>query len=253
MTSVKDFQNNKPEELEEEKKSIFIWLDILGFAEAVDDESKYNELSDLLRKFQLLFNEGEGYSSTIISDGIVLQISEPRHSTVIHILNDIGKKQFRFICENGYFIRGGIAVGTKLKNNNATEKQALRNEQFISNGLARAVKIEEKHVGWPVIGTDEKNLNDIKAILGIDTDTEIFQLATGFNSCGLKLFFIDFLQTEDALEMNNYFALLRKNIDSNSADNRAPILNKYIWLLRYCRHKLGDVETLMGTLKGMVL
>ncbi len=241
MTSVRDFVGVNPSDKLETKKSIFIWLDIVGFADAVDDEKRYEELSELLTKFQLLFNEGDGYNSTIISDGIILQIPNPKHQSFIKILKDIGKKQFKFICDSKYFIRGGIAIGTKFNHKNNRKN----NDLFISNGLARAVKIEEKHVCWPIIGTNKKNLHEIRSFFTVDNEKETFGLIQGFNAKGEAIYFLDFIDNDE-----KYYLLLNDNIKKNK--NKPAFLNKYIWLLRYYHHKYNE-DNLDESLIGIVI
>lgn len=241
MTSIRDYAGINPSDKLQTDKSIFIWLDIIGFADAVDDEKRYEELSELLTKFQLLFNEGDGYNSTIISDGIILQIPNPKHQKFIKILKDIGKKQFEFICDNKYFIRGGIAIGTKFNH----KKNRNNNDIFISNGLARAVKIEEKHVCWPIIGTNEKNLQEIRSFFAANNEKETFGLIQGFNAKGEAIYFLDFIDNDE-----KYYLILNGNIKKYK--NKPAFRNKYIWLLRYYYHKY-NVENLDESLIGIVI
>ena len=237
-------------------QSIFIWLDILGFSKAVENESEYEKLAELLEKFQSLFNEGDGYRTKIISDGIILQITNSDYESLVKILKDIGEKQFRFINENGHFIRGGISVGTKLEKGNSDSSL------FISNGLARAVKIEETHVSWPVIGTNHKVLSEIRKLFQINNDKEDFKLTKGFNAYGAELYFIDFLKEEN----NDYYELLNKKVkdfrdkmekelrDKKEKDlrNDSKALNKYLWLLRYYHNRFGS-DNLDESLAGVVI
>ncbi len=241
MTSVRDFVGVNPSDKLETEKSIFVWLDIVGFADAVDDEKRYEELSELLAKFQSLFNEGDGYNSTIISDGIILQILNPKYQSFIKFLKDIGKKQFKFICDNKYFIRGGIAIGTKFNH----KKNENKNNLFISNGLARAVKIEEKHVCWPIIGTNEKNLQEIRTFFAANNEKETFGLTQGLNAKGEVIYFLDFIDDDE-----KYYLILNDNIKKNKS--KPAFLNKYIWLLRYYHHKY-NADNLDESLMGMVI
>ena len=52
--------NIDPEGPYNNNQAIFIWLDILGFSEATEDEAKYGELVQHLNAFQSIFNEGNG-------------------------------------------------------------------------------------------------------------------------------------------------------------------------------------------------
>jgi len=251
--SITDQQNITPAG-KTGNRSVFIWLDILGFSDAVEDESEYERLAELLGKFQSLFNEGDGYKIKIISDGIILQITNPNNSeSLVKTLQDIGEKQFRFINENEHFIRGGISIGTKF------EKENSDSSLFIGNGLARAVKIEEKYVSWPVIGTNEKVLSEIRELFQINNDKEYFKLAKGFNAYGGELYFIDFLKEEkDENQISKYYELLNekvkklRNKKGKEFKDNSKILNKYLWLLRYYHNRFGS-ENLDETLAGKVL
>lgn len=215
------------------EKSIFIWLDILGFANAVENEGEYFKLAEKLKKFQSLFNEDNRYDATIISDGMILQIKNSYSSNLMEIFKSIGEKQFKFILENKEFIRGGIAVGTKFEEHT-----------FISNGLARAVKLETSFINWSIIGTDQKNINEIQNILASD-NKEIFGLMQSFNKKGEDLYFIDFI-TDDI----KYLQLLNAKISEFKSQ---PIIrDKYIWLLRYYLHKYS-CENTNESLEGIVL
>lgn len=230
------------------KQSIFIWLDILGFSDALEEESKYEELAELLRKFRSFFYENDDYSPDIISDGIILQITTHDYVRLVKILKDIGEKQFRFINENEHFIRGGISIGTKFEEHSKSGDS----RQFIGNGLARAVKIEEKHVSWPVIGTNSIVLSEIRKLFQINNIEETFGLTKGFNAQGAELYFIDFLkESKDYYELLNMKVkeLIRERKDSTV---QARLLNKYVWLLRYY-HNRFDANNLDETLAGVVL
>jgi len=239
VMSVAD-QQNIPPEGKKGNQSIFIWVDILGFSEAVDTESRYEELAELLKKFQNLFNEDDSYRTKIISDGIILQITNPEPKSLVKILQGIGEKQFRFINKHKHFIRGGISVGTKFEKGNSDSSL------FISNGLARAVKIEGNSVDWPVIGTDSKVLSKMRKLFQINKDNECFNLARAYNARGEELYFIDFLKDNE----DGYYSLLNKKI--KEFQNNPKVLNKYIWLLRYYHNRLGS-DNLSENLVEVVL
>ncbi|BAK71807.1 hypothetical protein [Aliarcobacter butzleri] len=226
--------------------SIFIWLDILGFAEAVNEDKQYKILSDLLNKFQNLFFGSNFYKPTIISDGMVLYIEEPQKVKLKTVLKEIAEKQFNFILENKFFIRGGIGVGTKYSEDDKQDKD-VRNSMFISNGLARSVKLESSFINWPVIGIDEANLSLIREIYGINKEDEFFGLSRGYNQNGQSMFFIDFIE-----EKQEYFTLLQNKIHEFEKKENQHIRNKYIWLLRYYLHKYKD-QVVNKSLEGIVL
>ncbi len=219
--------NSLPTDSYISNKSIFIWIDILGFSNAAEDEKKYEGLSDILKKFQNMFNEGNYYSSRIISDGIVLIVKKDiSYDKLKEILQEIGEKQFNFILNKNHFIRGGIAVGTKLQNNN---------DNFISNGLTRSVKIESRYVDWPVIGTDKENIKQMRDIFSIPDDNEYFGLMHSYNNRGEDIYFIDFINDANR---DDYYSLVNSMIEKFKLNSK--IKNKYLWLLKYFRHKYGD-------------
>ena len=230
MSSIID--KNVSPTAKEYNKSIFIWLDILGFSLALDNEDRYPYLSDLLENYQSLFNKSSDYEYVPFSDAIILQISNPKsigYMKFKQILENIGQKQFQFICENNEFVRGGIAVGSKLDNN------PERGNQYVSSGLAKAVKLESENIDWPVIGTNHDNISKIQRIFNIDGKEENFGLFRGFNKNGEDLYFIDFIR-----ENKIYYDLIISKIEEY--EDNTGIRNKYIWLLRYYLHKYRDRE-----------
>ncbi len=230
MSSIVNFQSDPTDIIDTQSNSLFIWLDILGFSEAVNDENKYRELSELLKKFQKLFQNCDKYRSKIISDGIVLYVQEPQIEKIESIFKDIATKQFKFIVENNYFIRGGIAIGSRYQSDDS-------NDLFISNGLARAVNLESKLIDWPVIGIDETNLKELRKTFNIFDDKELFGLMQGYNKIGKTIYFIDFIE-----ENPEYITTLYKKIHEFQDEKQQVIRNKYIWLLRYYLYKFNDTE-----------
>lgn len=206
---------------------LFIWIDILGFSGIVEDDNKYNELYNILKKFQALFNNSHLYSTKIISDGLILfeKIAKNEFSKIIEIINDLSLKQFQFIKENRHFIRGGIAIGTKFEETN-------KEDIFISNGLARSYNLESNSIQWPVIGINDKYLNLMKNYFNIEDKDEVFNLKRAFNNNGESIYFINFIPD---FEDEEYLELLYSSIEINK--NKSSIRNKYIWLLRHYLQK----------------
>lgn len=240
MSFVGDFQRS-PEDISiNHDNSLFIWLDVLGFAEAVDDVEKYRELSELLKKFQALFVESDKYDTKIISDGLILYAKEPTEEMISLIFKEIAEKQFEFILKNKYFIRGGIAVGSRYESEEVTD-------QFISNGLARAYSLESNNIDWPLIATDEKNIQRIRDIFIIDGNHEFFGLEEAFNKNGKTIYFIDFIKEDET-----YLKLLEEKIFEFK--DTPSVRNKYVWLLRYYLHRFEDSRKYIDeSLKGIVL
>ena len=230
-------------------QSIFIWLDILGFTDAVENDATYDELVELLKRFQRIFNEVKRYNPRIISDGIILQIDPKSPADLEDILKDIGQRQFKFIRENGHFIRGGIAIGTRYlqRGNDNSRADVDLTYIFVSSGLARAVNLEAKHVSWPVVGTDLNNFNKIKEYYRIIDPEESLGLCRGFNTQGEDVFFIDFIQECSSEEKRIYYDILKSKISDESLV--PAVKSKYIWLLRYYHHHWGkaeEIERLIG-------
>ena len=240
MNFAGDFQSNPQELTINHDNSLFIWLDVLGFAEAVDDVEKYRELSELLKKFQALFVESDKYDTKIISDGLILYTKEPTEEMISLIFKEIAEKQFEFILKNKYFIRGGIAIGSRYESDEVTD-------QFISNGLARAYSLESSGIDWPLIATDEKNINRLKQMFRIDEANEYFGLEEAFNKNGKNIYFIDFIK-----ENETYLKLLEEKIFEFK--DTPSVRNKYVWLLRYYLHRFENTRNdIDESLKGIVL
>ena len=242
MDAITITANVDPRDIENDNRSIYIWLDLLGFSDFVNDGTKYRELADHLKKFQSIFMESDNYITNIISDGIILRITKPKRilqSEFTSILKEVAEKQFRFIKENRVFIRGGIAVGTKLEDSDDS------NNLYISNGLAKAVKIEGSFVNWPVIGTKREVIDDIKDLLDIHEETT-FGMKKAFNMRGEELYFIDFITPD-----KDYYQLL--NIKMDEHKDSASIRNKYLWLMRYYHHSCDDAYTLDAVYEKVVL
>ncbi|MCD4819394.1 MAG: hypothetical protein K8S23_11950 [Candidatus Cloacimonetes bacterium] len=225
------------------QKSIFIWIDILGFSDALEDETSYKELSENLEIFQSHFNTCEEFDTRLISDGLVLYIINPRPSNFKKILSIVGKKQIEFILETNQFIRGGIAIGTKYESQNDNSQNI-----FISNGLARAVKIESQIVNWPIIGTDSKNLTEIKNNFNISEDDFNLNICRCLNKRGEDVYFIDFLNHLE--DKHKYYSLLSSKIEEFS--KKPVVRDKYIWLLKYLKHRFEKTNT-PDSIEGIVL
>ncbi|WP_265821616.1 hypothetical protein [Geovibrio ferrireducens] len=208
----------------EYNQQLFIWIDILGFSSIVEDEVKYTELANILDNFKNAFTKLQGCQADIISDGIIINIDISDRDTISKVFKSIGEKQYEFILKDRHFIRGGIAVGSRLK-------QDQENKSYISNGLARAVKIENTKINWPIVGTNKNHLNEIREKLNIQDPEENFNLIKCFNKNGEDIYFIDFINEEN----ESFYNL----IDSKIAEYKkeTSVRDKYVWLLRYYHHK----------------
>lgn len=228
MNSIESYKDINPLTASPSKKTIFIWLDILGFADALENEEKFIELAKMLNSFQSLFESIDSCETTIISDGLLLRILNPTVDIFKDTLNIIGQKQLQFIKEHKVFIRGGIALGSKL------DDAKDGNNNLISQGLARAAKLEASSVDWPIIATNEKNLKNIQDYFR--AEDELFLLHPCFNRKGEKIFFIDFLDKPSS----DYYKILNdKTVEFESI---ISVHSKYIWLLRHYHHKFSDTQ-----------
>ncbi len=240
-----------------DSKSVFIWLDILGFSNDVegaqDNEANYTTLKDNLTTFQDTFQQPSEYTSsiqsTIISDGILLELKlyssdrlVDRVEKFINYIEYIGKAQLTFFKKKRKLIRGGISVANSVQEN-------TKNGVFLTYGLSAAVKMEKK-VCWPIIGMDEGVLKELARVVsnGDDEQTVLDDIKKNFkktyNSDGDLIYFIDFLdqpnrQLEDLIKEK--FDQKDKGIDT--ADN--TVIPKYSWLYRYYISKIQRKKTVL--------
>lgn len=228
--------------------SVFVWLDILGFSEKVEDEGSYIDLSNCLKDFSRKFNDVTD-SPRIIGDGIFLQIKELSYSKIATAFAKIERAQLEFIIDKQMLIRGGISYGS------------IHDDEYgnvISNGVARAVKIESKCIDWPVIGTTGKVVSWLHDIT--NNASEDFGLAKAHNINRDKIYYIDFLSYIDNFEKQYnediYFNLLNDTIKKLYIDNnKGTVRRKYHWLLRYYIERFGNEKAtdVYSELSGVML
>ncbi|WP_373069680.1 hypothetical protein [Sulfurimonas sp.] len=222
-------------------EAIFIWLDILGFSEALEDERAYNKLNKLLNSFKTTFLSKKSYGLKVISDGIVLKIGSKNYNDIREIFEEIAIKQFQFILKEEYFIRGGIAVGSHFNTKEDDEDFLM-----MGNGLSRAVKMEEKVVHHAIIGTDNKTIEQIRFICGLEVEEELFGLNKTVNENGDTLYFIDYLQKD--IELEN---MLHSKL--NYYKENPKIQKKYLWIYRYYINKFGSTDRPFEDVLGVLL
>jgi len=229
--SPSDISNNE---------AIFIWLDILGFSEALEDGKSYEKLHILLDSFLKTFLSDKRYDLQVISDGIILKIDSKDPNEIREIFEEIATKQFQFILKEKYFIRGGIAVGSHFTTRDG------ENLFLMGNGLSRAVKMEAKVVNHAVIGTNDKVMEQIRSACALDEDDEQFGLKKTVNENGDILYFIDFLQKDIDLEN-----MLHSQLNTNKEN---PIIQKkYLWIYRYYINKFGNTNRPFDDVLGVLL
>ena len=241
-----------------DSKSVFIWLDILGFSNDVkgaqDNESKYTQLQKNLKSFQTIFEKNINTKSTIISDGILLELklySLNRVKDVLAFIVAIGDAQLKFYIETKKLIRGGISVANSVK-------EDTENGVFLTYGLSAAVKMEKK-VCWPIIGMDEGVLDALAGIVSINSDKEKVlkdikeKFKKTYNSNGDLIYFIDFLngQLNIRLEQLIQEKFNQKDKPTDTAGNKVVL--KYSWLYRYYISQTQQKETFLEEVETGVL
>ena len=213
------------------KDTIFVWIDILGFSDALDDESKYEQLSNYLNFFSKLFSTSEmdklaKYRK--ISDGIILQLRNDIRSP--DVVNEFFKKIVecqKKMFDSELYVRGGIAIGSKYETDD---------ENFISNGLARAVKLESNVITWPVIGTDEKNLNRMNQIYGSDLK-KYFSIT--YSKSGSEVYYLNPFLELDTISQKRLYMNVVENIKKN--EKKPQVLQKYLWIQRIMENVNRDL------------
>ncbi|MCQ2097003.1 MAG: hypothetical protein MJY87_03550 [Fibrobacter sp.] len=220
----------KPLNRESKNTTIFVWVDILGFSDNLDEvanesleenASKYEKLSIQLKKFQSLFLSEEilKYADCKkLSDGIILQLKNNIRDSdsVLKFFDKIIESQIAFLKSNLY-VRGGVALGTRYADDL---------ENYISNGLSRAYKLESSEITWPIIGTNQKYLEQIKCIYDDYNFMEYFGLT--YSKSGSKVFYLDpFIRLNPNDKKNVYLNILQK---INEFETKPSIQQKYIWI-----------------------
>lgn len=230
------------------KQYLYVWLDILGFSDILDQEDRYIELIDLLKEFRKQFENLEYTAKTLtISDGIVL-IFDMREIQDIQDLKNIFLKiseiQENFILDKGYFLRGGMAIGT-IEDNEEDENL----KYLISNALSKAYNLESKFVKYPIIATNEEELKKINDHFLINSDDlerfGLFRCHSIQSSKSNKkyIYFIDFMNND------KFKDIIKINLDRYQSSPK--ILEKYIWLHRYVNDKFVIDED--NSLSGIII
>lgn len=213
------------------KDTIFVWIDILGFSDALDDESKYEQLSNYLNFFSNLFSTSEmGKLAKYrkISDGIILQLRNDIKSP--DMVNEFFRKIIecqKKMLDSGLYVRGGIAVGSKYE---------ADDENFISNGLSRAVKLESNGITWPIIGTDEKNLSRMNQIYGPEFKN---YFSITYSKSGSEVYYLNPFLEMDPISQKRLYKNIVENIEKN--EKKPQVLQKYVWIQRIMENVNRDL------------
>ncbi len=213
------------------KDTIFVWIDILGFSDALDDESKYEDLSKYLNFFSNLFSTSEMNKMARyrkISDGIILQLrNDIRTPDMVSVFFKKILECQKKMLDSDLYVRGGIAVGSKYEADDVN---------FISNGLARAVKLESNGITWPIIGTDEKNLKRMNQIYDSDFK-EYFSITYSKN--GSEVYYLNPFFELDPISQKRLYKNVVENIKKN--EKKPQVLQKYVWIQRIMENVNRDL------------
>jgi hypothetical protein len=239
-------------------KAVYIWLDILGYSVATENE-KPEKLGEMLDKLGEYFKSTSNYETYQISDGLLLSIQKQKYNDLSKIFDEIGKLQMAFLKNTNRLLRGGIAVGSKITHENydnfskeiidlvSKNGMIASNEVkkivfkygkkfLIGNGLSRAHNVESTTIDWPIIGTNQEKFDELKKEFS-DFPADNFNFVSCINMKGEKIYFINFL--EPVQDKNYYKYLIAKACDKN---NDSKTQAKYIWLLRYIRQRYQITE-----------
>lgn len=233
------------------KKTIFIWIDILGFKDKLKDGKHYDELALLLDDFQRRFKEREGYyRTTIISDGIVLELNPNREKwdfkKVQACFDEIKRQQLGFVLEKKCVVRGAIVVGTsRLKKDNE--------QNYISNGLSFAYELESKGINWPVIGTNKHFFDEINLLYRNDGLEHPFEnlFKKTLTPKGEDVYFLDIYSDLAGNEREIVEGVIQEQLQKQQ-DNRS-VYSKYVWLYKCMHGYKGSKEVLNRELEEVIL
>ncbi len=203
-------------------ESLFVWIDILGFSDALEDKEQYKKLEEMLKSFVNSFNRIDNCEVKQIGDGVIIILNSLENTKIDIFFKTLATKQLEFIAQHKYFIRGAIALGEKN-----TE------DVLISNGLSRAVKMETRDIDWPIIGINSVVLNEIQIKL---TREDNLKLVRSYNNKGEDIYFVDFLQSVEYKKNISFLELCIEKISDHKENYK--VRYKYIWLLKYCFQKL---------------
>lgn len=223
--------NKDPSAIEKEVENIYIWIDILGFSDALEDMGRFHQLMENLQYFQKKFQTLDNNFNKIISDSLLIIIIDPNY--LVDTIKKIKEIQNELIIEKQLFLRGGIAIGKHYQDNSSEN-------WYMGSGLARAVKVESRDICWPVIGTNQKYYDELEEYFSLDK-RQLHELKNhfkkGYNDKGEALYFIDYIENNFSL-YNTFTKKYRKYQNKKNARVQA----KYRWLLRYYHYKFGVLE-----------
>lgn len=229
-TSPNPHSFNNPRMSAEEmskKETIFVWINILGFSNKLENEDEYKAVNQLLFEFQKHFADESGmYFVKPISNGLICELNPKRDlwdvKKYLDCLNGIAEKQANFILKYSCLVRGGISIGTRYVQQNV----------FIGNGLSRAYDYESRCISWPVIGFpwDEKIEKKFQNFCQISDVKEALCLKSTKNEFDKDIVFLDYKRwlKGKRSDIKNFIAEeLRNN------KNNLRVKMKYEWTKQY--------------------
>jgi len=228
--------NSRPDEIEN-KKFLYIWIDILGFRNKLlsENEKIYNQLFEIRNKFKEHFISSTLETIISISDGLVL-VWDLDDNNLDEIFKQLAELQMQFILEYGYVIRGAISVGIISNELYRKYLEEHNNDIFlISNGLVKAYEMESKDIKWPIIATNIKTIEELRSIKRILNEREFFELQKINGNNEMYLYMIDFLDYLDEDKQIEYENFLLTKLNESKTNKR--IFEKYYWLLEYYKNK----------------
>ncbi len=231
---MKDMTKLPPISLSNDIKYLYIWIDILGFSDILNDETKYQELIELIKEFRNKFTTLQNTKTLTISDGVVLIFELDNYTLLKELFKKIAIIQQEFILNKKYFLRGGMAVGTISEMEQDKDLKYL-----VSNALSKAYQTETHFIKYPIIGITSNEMKKIYQEFKI-IGKEQFGL---LKSYGIKsqiskeehIYFIDYM-SED------FNDIIKLNLDKYKSSPN--ILEKYIWLQRYYDNKYNNDSTM---------
>lgn len=240
------------------EKHIALFIDILGFSnileKAGDDAQELEKIYYTLREMSSWFmtdkeNEYFDYKTIkIFSDCLYISSRELNynHSDLSpydqygSILCSIANMQTLLILNHGVFLRGGIAIGTKIQDNNNIE---------ISSAYFKAVKIESRQAINPIIRLEEEAAFLILNAQGKEdytaggpTDSYIRLKKDGRQNCYYFVDYLDAFMSSGDDDIHRIFNKHKSRIIQAYEDSpNAKTRNKYRWLAyRYHNIKIRE-------------
>ena len=236
------------------RRSVFTFLDILGFRELVRTKSP-DEIGELLARLKQHTKPADSTASMLemqfqtFSDCTVRAVpldsaSNTRYPTGIlfYELMNLVHAQYGLLCD-GYFMRGGLTI----------DDICIEGSMVFGPAMNKAYGLESEFAVYPrvvidpaVLKAHEKEPLLRNGIHDVATEHEYFQSLVRKDTDGID--FIDYLQgmmtefDEPGMEFD-FFAIHKKRILENSANHKelSKVAAKYLWLATYHNTFMGEI------------